>query len=383
MADTMLLSHDHYFSEEIFQQEKDRLFRGGEADIFAGHASFVPERSDYYVLPHTGNTKFLRNDGQRMARLDNICRHRYALMLEGAGNAERITCPIHVWSYDGEGQLVSSPGIECDKARHSLKRDELDIIGGFLVKKGESRMKEALDAAKDFTGLDFETLHYLGHEAQESRMNWKDYIETFLELYHVEPYHPGLRGLVDCNRLTNRLSDRWHLQAVEARDFSVRNSSKKLAPFIEKYEQEVGAFDGGYGAIWLTIYPNVLVEIYGKFAVFAHVIPDGPDRFTVHKYSFCDPSVAAHGDLIESFRELMDQVEVEDLELMQRIYDGRKAMFARGDTHIGPVHPTKEDGQLYFHNYLRRTAYGDKKPVPLPMGERATRLAARAVSRSG
>lgn len=363
MANSKLLSHDHYFSEGIFQKEKDRLFLSGEADVFAGHASWVPGRSDYFVLPHTGNAKFLRNDGERISLIDNICRHRYALMLEGQGKAERIVCPVHVWSYDGKGRLVSSPGIECDKDRHSLACEELENVHGFLVRKGDKRLKTALEAAREFTGLDFESMRYLGHEAAESRMNWKDYIETFLELYHVEPYHPGLRGLVDCNRLRNRFGDRWHLQAVEAKDFSVRNSSKKLAPFIEKYEREFGAFDGGYGAIWLTIYPGVLVEIYGKFAVFAHVVPDAADRFTVHKYSFCDASIAGHDGLIESFNELMAQVEEEDIDLMQRIYDGRKAMHARGDTHIGPVHPTKEDGQLYFHDYLRQKAYGERLSI--------------------
>lgn len=370
MADAKLLSHEHYFSEEFFKKEKERLFLSGEADVFAGHASWVSGRSDYFVLPHTGNARFLRNDGAKISLIDNICRHRYALMLEGQGKAERVTCPVHMWSYDGQGQLVSAPGIECDKALHSLGCEDLDNVHGFLVKKGDKRLKSALIAAQEFTGLDFENMHYLGHEAAVSSTNWKDYIETFLELYHVEPYHPGLRSLVDCNRLQNRFGDRWHLQAVEVKDFSVRNSSKKLAPFIEKYEQEAGPFDGGYGAIWLTIYPGVLVEIYGKFAVFAHVVPDSANRFTVHKYSFCDATVAGHEGLIQSFNEMMDQVEVEDIELMQRIYAGRKIMHERGDNHIGPVHPTKEDGQLYFHDYLRRAAYSERLAL---VGKRSLR----------
>lgn len=354
MADQMLLSHDHYFSETIYDAEQKALFQSGEADILAGHVGWVPERSDYFVLPHTHNTKLLRNDGQKISLIDNVCRHRYALMLEGRGKAERIVCPVHMWSYEGDGQLAKSPGIECDRARHSLHRQDLESVRGFLAYKGDSRLKGAFEALQDFTALDFETLHFLGHEAQESRMNWKDYVETFLELYHVEPYHPGLRGMVDCEKLTNRFGDRFHLQAVQAKDLSLKNSSKKLAPFIERYEQEIGAFDGNYGAIWMTIYPNVLIEIYGKFAVVAHVIPSAVDRFTVHKYSFCAPCVASHTELIEQFNALMNEVEVEDLELMQRIYDGRKAMFSRGDQHIGPVHPTMEDGQIYFHDYLRR-----------------------------
>ncbi|MCD8562870.1 MAG: Rieske 2Fe-2S domain-containing protein [Alphaproteobacteria bacterium] len=367
---SMLLSHDHYFSDKIFQQEKEALFLSGEADAFIGYAAWTPERGDYYVLPHTNNTKFIRHDGERISLIDNICRHRYALMLEGKGRAERIVCPVHMWSYDGTGALVKSPGIECDKAKHSLACEELKNVRGFLVKKNDRRLEQALIAAQEFTNLDFAHMHFLGHEAQESRMNWKDYIETFLELYHVEPYHPGLRGMVDCARLQNRYGDRFHLQAVEARDISLKNSSKKLAPFIEKYEREVGAFDGNYGAIWLTIYPNVLVEIYGKFAVFAHVIPESAERFTVHKYSFCDPSVADHAGLISSFNELMNQVEIEDLELMQKIYDGRKTLYQRGDTHIGPVHPTMEDGQPLFHDYLRRTAYGAHLAL---VGKRASR----------
>ena len=358
MAHQSLLSHDYYFSEDAFQKEKRALFQSGEADIFIGHTSMAPTRSDYCVLPHTKNGKFIRNDGEKFSLIDNICRHRHALMLEGRGKAERIVCPIHMWSYDGEGALVKSPGIECDKATHSLECETLDTAHGFLIKKGDKRLKQSLQAAHEFTDLDFKKLYFLGAESSTNTTNWKDYIETFLELYHVDAYHPGLRGMVDCNRLQNRFGDRWHLQAVEARDISLRNSSKKIAEFITLYEQEVGAFDNGFGAIWLTIYPNILIEIYGKFAVFAHVIPHGPSSYSVHKYTFCDPSLIGRDDLIAEFGTFMNQVEVEDLDLIQKIHDGRRLMFERGDPHIGPVHPTKEDGQLYFHDYLREKAYG-------------------------
>ncbi len=46
-------------------------------------------------------------DGQIRA-FPNICRHRAARLLEGTGNAKRIVCPYHAWTYDLEGKLVSA-----------------------------------------------------------------------------------------------------------------------------------------------------------------------------------------------------------------------------------------------------------------------------------
>lgn len=99
-----------YFSEDNFKKEYDLFFK--KYCGFVATANLVPNSGDYYVVPHTNDSKVLVNKEGEYRLLGNVCRHRQAKLLEGRGTMagpEKIVCPIHRWAYDLEGQLVSAP----------------------------------------------------------------------------------------------------------------------------------------------------------------------------------------------------------------------------------------------------------------------------------
>jgi choline monooxygenase len=358
MADGMTLPHDFYFSEEIHRREQDLIFHANKADMFLGHKSFVPEKGDYWVIPHSGSSEILTNDGDNIHVVENICRHRYARMLDGSGNAHKIVCPVHYWSYQLDGTLIRAPGFdlkcegECGVPQRSLGRKEIVDYDCFIMSEKQQDLKTALNAVKNYTSLRFDELDFIVQEKCLNRVNWKDYVDTFLDLYHIEAYHPGLTGLVNSNKIENFLGPDFHIQAVKMKSTPPEMAGGGFRPLVETYQQKIGPFIEPYGAIWITIYPNIMIEIYERYMVLNIVIPDAPEQCTVWKYSFCHKSLSAHQDILDLYNQFLAEVEVEDVDLMQRVCAGRKILHARGERYRGPFHPTKEDGQERFHRWL-------------------------------
>ena len=100
---------DWYFDEKLFELEKKLLFDGGPG--YVGHQLMVPEAMDYRSLEWRDHGQLLLNGGSEgFWQMSNVCRHRQAIMLQGAGRLQgNIVCPIHRWTYDTGGQLIGAP----------------------------------------------------------------------------------------------------------------------------------------------------------------------------------------------------------------------------------------------------------------------------------
>jgi phenylpropionate dioxygenase-like ring-hydroxylating dioxygenase large terminal subunit len=100
---------DLYTDPGIFELEMERIF--GRAWLFVGHASQVPHPGDF-VTTELGLQPVVmtRHRDRRMYVLLNRCTHRGAKVVnERNGNAPRLTCCYHGWSFDTDGQLAAVP----------------------------------------------------------------------------------------------------------------------------------------------------------------------------------------------------------------------------------------------------------------------------------
>lgn len=347
------LAHEFYFSEEIYALEQKRFqFQ----DIFLGHSSFVNKSQNYFVLPHTKDTKVLIHDGENIQVLPNICKHRYATLLKDRGHCRGIVCPVHYWSYDLNGKIVNSPGIECDQAVHSLERESIDIYDGFLFYKNQniSVLKGAIQTAKTFTNINFDKLTFFANDHFLVNVNWKSYMDTFLDNYHLEAYHPNFRTFLDSRSIESIFRDDFIVQAIHVRE-KPQIKTPALRAYVDCYRKYVGKFPEDYGAVWLCIYPNIIIEISQCFALIAIVVPDSIETCSIYEYRLVEQQFSQHQDFLSAFDEYMYEIEHEDHDLMTRIHQGRKVLYQQGHKHYGPYHPTKEAGQQQFHDYIRRT----------------------------
>ena len=110
-----------------------------------------------------------------------------------------------------------------------------------------------------------------------------------------------------------------------------------------------------YGAIWMTIYPNIMVEWYPKVLVVSTLHPQGPRRTTnVVEFYYPEEIALFEPDYMAAHQAAYNETVIEDDEIAERMDRGRKALMERGDNETGPYQSPMEDGMLHFHEYLRR-----------------------------
>src|SRR5919201_1308566 len=202
-----------YFDTAIFELEKKLLFDAGAN--YVGHELMVPNVGDYYTLAWTDHAKMLVRNAAGVELLSNVCRHRQAIMLEGRGNAENIVCPLHRWTYDLKGELLGAPHFPetpCIK----LASTPLSRWNGLLF--AGPRNPQA-DLARISTAADWNFDGYVldSVRVDEYNINWKTFIEVYLEVYHVDPFHPGLGNFTDCGNFTVDYGTDYSVQIVAAK----------------------------------------------------------------------------------------------------------------------------------------------------------------------
>jgi len=341
-----------YFEENRLQEEMRRLFHMGPR--YAGHQLMAPEIGDYAALPWENEGRMLVRSAQGIELLSNVCRHRQAKMLDGRGHARNIVCPLHRWTYDLKGELIGAPHFG-ETPCLNLAKTPLQEWNGLLFEKNGfdvAGMMAKLGVTRD---LDF-TGYMLDHvEIHECDYNWKTFIEVYLEDYHVEPFHPGLGNFVTCSDLRWEFAEGYSVQTVGVNNALSRSGSPKY----KKWQEQVMKFRNGepppYGAIWLTIYPNIMVEWYPHVLAVSTIWPKGPQK-TVNVVEFYYPEeiVLFEREFIEAERAAYMETCVEDDEIALRMDAGRKILLERGVNEVGPYQSPMEDGMQHFHEWYRQ-----------------------------
>ncbi len=204
LPETHYVSGAVYSDPQLYEEEKRLIL--GKVWHFAAHDSELPERFDFRTFQHADLPLFLiRGSDGRIRCFVNACSHRGAKILnEVSGNAQRITCFYHMWSYDDLGACIDIPrragyeSVGLDKAACALREvrcetrnglvfvnldDGAPPLGAFL---GDAL--EIFDAVFDGS-VDYEVFHF--HSATIDA-NWKAWQETIVDLYH-EFMHVVLR----------------------------------------------------------------------------------------------------------------------------------------------------------------------------------------------
>jgi choline monooxygenase len=340
-----------YFDEALFQRELATLFRRGPG--YVGHSLMVPEQGDFHALAAESEGRVLVRSHEGIELLSNVCRHRQAVMLNGRGNTGNIVCPVHRWTYDLQGKLLGAPHFEPQPCL-DLGRTPLQNWRGLLFEGPR-------DVAQDLASLGLEQEfdfdgYMLDHvEVHECDYNWKTFIEVYLEDYHVAPFHPGLGGFVTCDDLRWDFGH-WHsVQTVGVHAALAKPGTPTYAKWHEQLMRYRGGKPPSHGAIWLTYYPNVMIEWYPHVLVVSTLVPRGPRKTTnVVEFYYPEEIALFEREFIEAERAAYMETCIEDDEIALRMDAGRRILLERGENDAGPYQSPMEDGMQHFHEFYRR-----------------------------
>ncbi len=193
-----------YRDDAVFAAERERIW--GRCWLYLGHASELPNPGDYKVRSLGGRELiFLRDAHGTIRAFLNACPHRgTAVCREREGNARRLRCFYHAWTFDTEGKLVSLPSPEA-YPEGSEFRDRLglrpvphlEVLRDFVFVCFDPEaptLGEYLGPAADYIELVADHceagMHVLpGVQQYSSRANWKLGVENAMDGYHFAPSH--------------------------------------------------------------------------------------------------------------------------------------------------------------------------------------------------
>ncbi|HQW20778.1 MAG TPA: RHO alpha subunit C-terminal catalytic domain-containing protein, partial [Rhodocyclaceae bacterium] len=217
-------------------------------------------------------------------------------------------------------------------------------------------MKLANDGVFDFTGFKLDRV-----EMHVCNYNWKTFIEVYLEDYHVVPFHPGLGNFVTCDDLRWQFGEWYSVQRVGITALQKSGSSTyaRWQKAVLDYNNGEKPKQGAQGAVWLTYYPNIMVEWYPHVLVVSSLIPQDVDK-TMNIVEFYYPEDIAlfERELIEAEQAAYMETAIEDDEIGERMDRGRRALLKQGRSEVGPYQSPMEDGMRHFHEFYRRIMAG-------------------------
>lgn len=338
-----------YFDPEIFALEKKLVFEAGPN--YVGHELMVPRPGDYRTLAQLDHARMLVRNDAGVELLSNVCRHRQSIMLEGGGRAENIVCPLHRWTYDLRGRLLGAPQFS-ESPCLDLDSTPLTSWHGLLFAGPRDPLAElaSLPVATDFDFSGYVLDRVL---IEDHPVNWKIFIELYLELYHVEPYHAGLSNYVDLDNFRIEYGENWSVQIMGAKT----GLRAPATPAYRAWQQAcLSRLDGQppkYGALWMTYYPEVMLEWYPNVLVVSSLVPCGPE-LTRNVVEFYYPEEIAlfEREFVEAQQGAYLETAAEDGELCARVARGRRALYAQARDDSGPYQSPLEDTMLHFHEWL-------------------------------
>ena len=189
------LERDFYVASEVFEADLARIFH--RHWIFAGYAFQVARPGDFFTYKvGTESVIVVRDRAGEIRAFHNVCRHRGSRICKTEqGNAHRLVCPYHRWTYELDGALVldTSKEFGVDRAGYSLRPVAIENAAGLLFISLANVAARLLAGARHHPAQDeaarlerAKIAHQIDYVV---KANWKLVFENNRECYHCPPNH--------------------------------------------------------------------------------------------------------------------------------------------------------------------------------------------------
>ena len=297
------------------------------------------EPGDYRVLDVAGASMIVVRDEERRLRVfANTCRHRGTRLLEGSGNAVRIRCPFHGWTYGLDGSLRGATRMGAERGfRHAdmgLVEFRAAERGGFVFVAPSAETPGIDNWLGGFAALHApwqpETLVTTRRRSLEVDCNWKLFLEVFNESYHLADVHAGTFGGIYLEpERPDEVGDCVHSSFSPTAGTGGLKADEQdhVLPVMPGLSARERA-----GTRYTWVFP-ALTFAAGSEALWAYgAQPLGPGRCRVTQWVCFPPRTVASADFeakAERYYARMDEALAEDIAVLELQQLGMASPFAR------------------------------------------------------
>ena len=319
------------------------------------HGEKLREPGAYCTTEIAGQPICVVRDRRTLRGFYNVCKHRAHKLLRGEGQARRIVCPYHAWTYDLTGQLLGAPHSDhlkdFDVGDICLDNVRVEEFCGFVYVNLDPAAVPLAEASGDLAeeimrwAPDVERLTFAHRLTYDIKSNWKNVVDNFLECYHCPVAHKDFCTLVDMNTYRVTTHGIYSSHMAEAGKSANRAYSVDEATVKDH-------------AVW-WLWPNTCIMRYpGRGNVIVlHVIPVGPDR-TLETYDFFLETAEPSEPEREAIKYLDDVLQAEDIALVESVQQGMSSSaFTQGRIVHDPSGSGKSEHAVHHFHGLVLDAY--------------------------
>ena len=310
-----------------------------------GRVEQVREPGQYVTTEVAGEPIVVVRGQDRVLRaFYNVCRHHAAaVMPEPCGQAERLRCPYHGWTYALDGDLKSAPQFEgvrdFDRAKNGLVPVHVAVWENFVfvhLDDDPLPIETFLGSmVEQFAPLRASALHFAGRREYTLKCNWKVFVDNYLDGgYHVPYLHRGLNSILAFKDYTIENFERFCLQSSP---IDASGNSETMTAAVRKGQ-----------ALYYWLYPNFMLNWYEGYLDTNLVVPLGIDRVKViFDFYFQDVGESSR-ERNEQSMGVSERIQDEDHAICESVQRGLSSR-AYGAGRLSVRH---EAGENLFHKLL-------------------------------
>lgn len=342
------LDHNFYFSDDLWELSKERLFAntwqwiGKESEIFSGPTNVFPFN---YMDHFLEEPLLLVRHNETVHCMSNVCTHRGFLLCHHPDKVGKIVCKYHGRRFDLNGKMEHMPEFKevenfprpCEHLNHIA----LKSWNGFLF----SSLNPAFDFETLFKKIDswigflpLKDFRYTPEydKSYNVQAHWALYCDNFLEGFHIPFVHETLRSMIAYGSYKTICDEYFNIQI---------GYSDGDTPWFD-LPQDHPEYGKKVAAFYFWIFPNFMLNFY-PWGVQLNVIQPVKKDFTKVKFY--------HYIYNESLWKQMDgeqvaeKTEREDEWVVEGVQKGLQSRYYPG----GRFSPTREQGVHHFHKLLQ------------------------------
>jgi phenylpropionate dioxygenase-like ring-hydroxylating dioxygenase large terminal subunit len=337
-----------YHSSEFLKIEEEHVFR--REWVCLGQTDQLPRAGDYFATELVGEPLLVvRGSDGNIRVLSNVCRHRGTLIASEAGNARRLVCPYHGWTYSHEGQLLHAPYMErvvgFDVGTWRLPEFACEVWQGFIYVNLDGSAASLAPRLHQLDGLisnyHIENYRYLDGDEGIWEANWKCLIENFMEGYHLSFSHAHTLGRFSPTRLCEKLKD-----GVGFTVYRTNQPERAETPYAHADTTDKER----HSSLLILVYPSHLIALSTHSMLSRCVRPVDADNLAV-RWALKQPNTAETSEESKARKDFFMRVVQEDRAIIEGIQRGMKSRFVQR----APIGPKDLVGSIVdFNLYLAR-----------------------------